>query len=105
MKPSTSETIGERLRRLRVEAGLSQRDLQEKGISYAYISRVENHERTPSVRALRKLAPKLGVTPEYLEFGYEPYVKVPIDLARRLCLTTPDPDLAAELIECEGFSH
>jgi transcriptional regulator with XRE-family HTH domain len=63
------ESIGERLARLRTERGLSQRDLQSEGVSYAYISRIENGQRQPSVKALRKLAVKLGVTPEYLETG------------------------------------
>jgi transcriptional regulator with XRE-family HTH domain len=36
---------------------------------YAYISRIEANARTPSVKAMRKLARKLGVTVEYLETG------------------------------------
>jgi tetratricopeptide (TPR) repeat protein len=65
------ETVGERLRRLRTERGLSQRELSEPGVSYAYISRIEANTRTPSVKALRKLARKLGVASEYLETGSE----------------------------------
>ena len=65
------ETIGRRLRRLRLEQGLSQRDLSAPGITYAYISRIEAGSRQPSVKALRMLARKLGVTPEYLETGSE----------------------------------
>jgi transcriptional regulator with XRE-family HTH domain len=65
------ETVGARLRRLRVEQGLSQRDLSSPGITYAYISRIEAGARTPSVKALRMLAKKLGVTPEFLETGSE----------------------------------
>jgi transcriptional regulator with XRE-family HTH domain len=64
-----AETVGERLRRLRLEQGASQRDLSAPGITYAYISRIEAGARTPSVKALRMLAKKLGVTPEYLETG------------------------------------
>jgi transcriptional regulator with XRE-family HTH domain len=63
------EEIGVRLRRLRTEKGLSQRELAAPGVSYAYISRIEAGTRRPSVKALRKLARKLGVTPEYLETG------------------------------------
>ena len=66
-----AETIGVRLRRLRLERGASQRDLSSPGITYAYISRIEAGARTPSVKALRMLARKLGVTPEYLETGSE----------------------------------
>jgi tetratricopeptide (TPR) repeat protein len=66
-----SETIAARLRRLRLEQGASQRDLSAPGITYAYISRIEAGARTPSMKALRMLARKLGVTPEYLETGSE----------------------------------
>src|SRR2546425_9103346 len=66
-----TEPIGARLRRLRVERGLSQRELSSPGVSYAYISRIEAGARTPSVKALRMLARKLGVSVEYLETGRE----------------------------------
>src|SRR3954464_10998894 len=64
-----TETIGLRLRRLRLERALSQRELSGPGVSYAYISRIEAGTRQPSVKALRVLARKLGVSPEYLETG------------------------------------
>src|SRR5256885_13606891 len=63
------ESIGVRLRRLRVERGFSQRELSSPGVSYAYISRIEAGARRPSVKALRQLARKLGVSVEYLETG------------------------------------
>jgi transcriptional regulator with XRE-family HTH domain len=66
---STREAVGRRLKRLRAARGFSQRDLSSPGVSYAYISRIEAGARTPSVKALRKLAQKLGVSVEYLETG------------------------------------
>src|SRR5881227_848526 len=66
---SSTEGVGARLKRLRLQRGLSQRDLSSPGVSYAYISRIEAGARTPSVKALRKLSQKLGVTVEYLETG------------------------------------
>jgi tetratricopeptide (TPR) repeat protein len=66
-----SESVGERLRRLRRERGLSQRQVSSPGVSYAYISRIEAGTRQPSVKALRKLAGKLGVSAEYLETGVD----------------------------------
>ena len=66
-----AETIGQRLRRLRHERGLSQRELASPGVSYAYISRIEAGARRPSVKALRMLAKKLGVSADYLETGSE----------------------------------
>ena len=63
------ETIGRRIRRLRRRHGISQRNLAGPGVSYAFISRIEAGKRTPSVRAMRYLARKLGVTPHYIETG------------------------------------
>jgi len=71
VRPSQTESIGVRLRRLRQERSLSQRDLSGPGITYAYISRIEAGARHPSVKALRKLAERLGVSAEYLETGSE----------------------------------
>src|ERR671936_2333026 len=68
---SQAEPIGARLKRLRLERGLSQRQLSSPGVSYAYISRIEAGARTPSVKALRMLAKTLGVSVEYLETGRE----------------------------------
>ncbi len=65
------EAIGQRLRRLRQERKLSQRALASPGVSYAYISRIEAGTRQPSVKAVRMLARKLGVSPVYLETGSE----------------------------------
>jgi transcriptional regulator with XRE-family HTH domain len=66
---SPEEGVGARLKRLRLDRGFSQRDLSSPGVSYAYISRIEAGARTPSVKALRKLSQKLGVSVEYLETG------------------------------------
>jgi transcriptional regulator with XRE-family HTH domain len=65
----TEETVGQRIRRLRLARGLSQRGLSGPGVSYAYVSRIEADQRKPSLKALRYLAGKLGVDPEYLEDG------------------------------------
>ena len=94
MPPNTgsqAETIGQRLKRLRLERGLSQRELAAPGVSYAYISRIEAGTRQPSVKALRKLAGKLGVTADYLESGSE----LDAESARELRLA--DLELAVRL--------
>ncbi len=66
-----AEPVGARLRRLRIACGLSQRDLSAPGITAAYVSKIERGERRPSVRALRVMAGKLGVSLPYLETGVE----------------------------------
>lgn len=81
----TSETIGARLLRLRQAAGLTQRELSCPGVSYAYISRIEADTRQPSVKALRKLAARLGVSAHYLETGSrDVVVTVPFVTAVRM---------------------
>jgi transcriptional regulator with XRE-family HTH domain len=92
----TGETIGQRLKRLRLERGLSQRELAAPGVSYAYISRIEAGTRQPSVKALRKLAAKLGVTADYLESGSE----LDAESARELRLA--DLELAIRLGDANG---
>lgn len=91
-----SETIGQRLKRLRLERGLSQRELAAPGVSYAYISRIEAGTRQPSVKALRKLAGKLGVTADYLETGSQ------LDPTEARELRLSDVELAVRLGESEG---
>jgi len=95
--PAAGETIGERLKRLRQERGLSQRELAAPGVSYAYISRIEAGSRQPSVKALRRLAAKLGVSADYLETGSD----VDPRAARELRLA--DLELAVRLGEAEGL--
>jgi transcriptional regulator with XRE-family HTH domain len=62
-------TVGDRIRQRRLQLGLSQRQLAQQGVTYAYISRIEGNARRPSVRVLRKLAPKLEVSVHWLETG------------------------------------
>jgi len=94
--PAAGETIGERLKRLRLEQGFSQRELAAPGVSYAYISRIEAGTRQPSVKALRRLAAKLEVTAGYLETGSD----LAPEQARELRLT--DLELAIRLGEQAG---
>lgn len=89
-------TIGDRIRQRRLELGLSQRDLAVSGVSYAYVSRLESNSREPSVKALRKLAPALGVSVYWLETGQED----PAEQLAHLVLASgghPPPGRAAKL--------
>jgi transcriptional regulator with XRE-family HTH domain len=62
-------TVGDRIRQRRLELGLSQRQLATKGVTYAYVSRLEANTRSPSVKALRQLAARLDVSVHWLEMG------------------------------------
>jgi transcriptional regulator with XRE-family HTH domain len=63
------ETLGARVRRLRIERGWSQRELSTPGAGWAYLSRIESGQRVPSYKTLRAIAAKLDVLPEYVETG------------------------------------
>ena len=71
MKPTSlvTDEVATRILNLRHEQGLSQRDVQSPGVSYAYVSRIEARTRTPSLEALIALAEPLGVTGLYLLTG------------------------------------
>src|SRR5436309_1366904 len=97
--PAAGETIGERLKRLRLERGLSQRELAAPGVSYAYISRIEAGTRQPSVKALRRLAGKLGVSADYLERGSD------LDPVSERELRLADLELAVRLGDSNGVDE
>ena len=89
------KAIGDRLRESRLRAGLSQRELAGPGVSYAYISRIEAGVRTPSVKVLRRLAPKLGVSVAWLETGEDD----PAEELARLVLASNGGELDARASE------
>ncbi len=56
-------TLGERIRGLRAERGLQQRQLAEKAeLTPSMVSQIESGRLTPSLNTLRRLADALGVT-------------------------------------------
>ena len=69
MPQPDDETIGQRLRRVRRERGLSQAELSGDGVSTSYVSYLERDRRVASHKALRVLGNRLGVSAEYLETG------------------------------------
>ena len=62
-------SVGRRLRAAREQAGISQRALSFPGCTAAYISRIENGERIPSLQLLREFASRLNVGEQYLAYG------------------------------------
>ncbi|MFJ2233367.1 tetratricopeptide repeat protein [Streptomyces sp. NPDC087859] len=63
------ETIGRRVQRLRVERGLTQRQVAEPAYTAAYVSTLEAGRVRPSDQALRHLAERLGVEVDELATG------------------------------------
>lgn len=78
------ETIGERVKRLRIKAGLTQQDLSDRlgGVSLTVISRIEKGV-TKDMRmpTAQKLANALGATPEYILYGSDLAQMYPTDVA------------------------
>jgi transcriptional regulator with XRE-family HTH domain len=65
-----TETVGQRIRRLRERVGLTQRGLVDStSFSAAYLCRVEKDTRRPSEQFLRAIAEPLDSTAHFLEQG------------------------------------
>jgi tetratricopeptide (TPR) repeat protein len=61
--------LGERLRQLRVAAGLTQSDLAGERFSKEYVSQIERGKTRPTRETIEWLAAKLGVDASFLEKG------------------------------------
>jgi transcriptional regulator with XRE-family HTH domain len=61
--------LGERLRQLRVAAGLTQTDLAGDRFSKEYISQIERSKTRPTVETVEWLALRLGVDAGFLASG------------------------------------
>ena len=72
--------IGPRIRRLRREQGLSQKQLAEPVASASFLSLIESGARHPSPDVLAHLAERLGVEPEELITGRPAHADVRLEL-------------------------
>src|SRR3954468_8284303 len=61
--------IGERLRQLRVAAGLTQSELAGQRFSKEYVSQIERGKTRPTQETIEWLAVRLGVDPGFLSSG------------------------------------
>src|ERR687885_2875901 len=66
---SSGNRLGERLRQLRVAAGMTQTDLAGDRFSKEYVSQIERGKTRPTRETIEWLAQKLGVDPGFLERG------------------------------------
>src|SRR5918911_1074034 len=67
--PAPANRLGERLRQLRVSAGLTQTDLAGDRFSKEYVSQIERGKTRPTRETIEWLAQRLGVDPAFLESG------------------------------------
>src|ERR671937_3264173 len=61
--------LGERLRQLRVSAGMTQTELAGHRFSKEYLSQIERGKTRPTRETIEWLAQRLGVDPSFLERG------------------------------------
>ncbi len=67
--PTAGARLGERLRTLRVSAGLTQTQLAGERFSKEYISQIERGKTRPTESTISWLAEQLGVDPVFLASG------------------------------------
>jgi tetratricopeptide (TPR) repeat protein len=86
---TTSARLGERVRALRVSAGLTQTQLAGERFSKEYISQIERGKTRPTESTIAWLADRLGVDPALLSSGIstDERVKVEASLARAEALS------------------
>jgi len=92
------EPFGERLRRLRHGAGLTQRQLAGDDLHPSYVSLLEAGRRTPTADALAVLAARLGVSTRDLNGDGAPGLEAPLALAEA-ALGLGRPAEAVELLD------
>lgn len=95
--PGPASTLGERLRRLRQERGLSLAKVVRGDCSRAFLNQVEMGKARPSPRLLGIIAARLGTSPEYLLEGSQPLLQSEITVERaRLLLAQGHPRRALD---------
>lgn len=78
-------TLGERLRQIRQETGLTQTQLAQKvGIRPQHVNGIERGQKTPSEQLIKSLCRELGVREEWLREGKEPVFLSVEEEVRRL---------------------
>jgi tetratricopeptide (TPR) repeat protein len=94
--------LGERLRQLRVSAGLTQTDVAGTRFSKEYVSQIERGKTRPTRETIEWLAQRLGVDPDFLQNGVSTDERDRIEtlLARAEAVSEAGRDAeAVELVE------
>ena len=97
--PAPGTRLGERVRSLRVAAGLTQTQLADERFSKEYISQIERGKTRPTETTIAWLAEKLGVDPVFLAFGVSTEerarVEAQLERAEALCAAHDYEDAVA----------
>jgi len=91
----TKESLGQRIRRIRVQQGLSLAKVVGDDVSRAFLNQVEMGKARPSIRVLRILAERLGTEVEYLLQGQVAGIERELSLEKgRVLLARGEPKRA-----------
>src|SRR6476659_9885356 len=86
------ETLGQRIRRIRVDRGMSLAAVVGDDFSRAFLNQVEMGKARPSIRVLRIIADRLGTEVEYLLQGREAGIERELAVEKaRVLLLQGDP--------------
>lgn len=92
------ETIGDRIKSKRKEAGITQLELANKlNVTDRAVSKWEQNEGNPDINILPKIAEIFNVTLDYLMTGIEPKKEVIIMSKIELCAKNDDPSMIKSL--------
>ena len=105
-KEEFSETLGERIRRLRVQQGLSLARVVGDDVSRAFLNQVEMGKARPSIRVLRILAERLGTEVEYLLEGRQAGVDRELSLEKgRVLVALGEPKRALTALRAAAHAY
>lgn len=94
------ETLGQRIRRLRQERGLTLQQVAGEDFSRAFLHQVETGRSQPSTRVLRMIADRLGAPIDYLVDGSARLLDQEVAVERgRLALAHGDAEAALTLVQ------
>src|SRR5438105_10990776 len=89
------ETLGQRIRRIRTDRGLSLAKVVRDDFSRAFLNQVELGKSRPSIRVLRIIAERLGTEVEYLLEGQQAGIERELALEKgRVLLARSEPKRA-----------
>src|SRR2546423_11840785 len=90
-----NETLGQRIKRIRHQRGMSLAKVVKDDVSRAFLNQVEMGKARPSIRVLRILAERLGTEVEYLLQGQQAGIDRELSLEKgRVLLALGEPKRA-----------
>src|ERR1051325_297824 len=100
------ESLGQRIRRIRTDRGMSLAAVVGDDVSRAFLNQVEMGKARPSIRVLRILAERLGTEVEYLLEGRQAGVDRELSLEKgRVLLALGEPKRALNALRAAVHAY